>query len=367
MLFILDEDIVPVCSFLEGSKIEGLQNLLLSVRRGEHALVGPSAAFDALAGNQALGLRERAMAQHLLGRRSELGRLPGLVKRKVTVKADSAFRTAVRNDDSWCISVDQLARRFTSKIALLAENILDAELYLIAAEHYRSDVGLRGLICSSTPRGGGGSQMDVELDRILGNGGSAVAISDSDRFHPSDQPNAVALRCQELSRRDGVICWHYCLSCYAAENLVPSGVFLEACRGAAKFDEVERINKIDKTCALDGRPPSQFFSLKDGLTLSKIFSFANREKRQSWLAVVSELSRNNHQYSDCVEAGACEKVNCACVISAGFGAGCLRLIKDWCDNTSFNRSKQAFGTSSEWIEIGRLVFEAGLAFPPQRI
>lgn len=367
MLFVVQEDLAPFCTSAGGSEIEGLQNLLLSTRRGEHAMIASPIVLELLAKNESLGARERSMAKYLLSKKAEINQLLGLVQNKVYVHADRG-RSLRRDRGDWFIGAAELATKFTSKVILLAENMVDAELYEIAANHYRVIERLKGVGVSVLCRGGGGSQLDVELNANLSAGLATVVLSDGDKFYPNQPLSEVAQRCRGLVESGIGLSWHHSLSCYSAENLVPPALYSEVCESEDRHSECERVSLIDLHSRPLGHKASMFFSWKTGINLSDIFEFSDQNKRIFWNNVVSSInSTTNCMHSRCVEEGVCQLRPCKCVLANGFGKNCLRLVSGWIKDRGIHESSRIFKDSEEWMSIGKLVFEVGLSFPPQRI
>jgi hypothetical protein len=363
MLFVLSDEIAPVCLEAGGANIEGIQNLLLAVRRGDHALSASRTVLQNLSANAALGERERATASYLLNRRMELHQLERLVSRKVIIHSREGFPSLRKIGDTWELAASELAEKFTGKIAILAENMIDAELYALAAEHYRISQHIKGIAISSVQRGGGGSQLDVELKSNLRTGQTTIAVSDGDKKYPSQAPGDVAKRCVALVNSAIGVGWHAGIDCYAAECLIPVDVYANACAHDDRHSEVDRINKLDAL----GQKPSDYFSWKSGISLSHIFNFVDEQMRSYWLDVSAKLSKTRPAMTPCLEAAECSTDPCDCVLSKGFGDASLRLVRDWVALRSHRESFFAFRNAEKWLSLGKIVFEVGLALPRQRI
>lgn len=354
---------MPICLESGGQGLEGIQNLLLAVRRGEHALVAPILALEHLARNPALGDRERATAKYLLNRRSELFQLERLVDLKVRVHARNLGPKLSRSGSAWELSAGELAKKFTNKVAILAENMVDADLYSLAGKHYLIQQRVNGVSISTLQRGGGGSQLDVELCASLKAGQPTIAVSDGDKNYPGQLMSDVAYRCSELVESCLGVGWHFSIDCYAAENLLPINLYLEVCKHEGRHEEVGRLIHIDSF----GEKPSDYFNLKSGLSLRQIFNFLDESKRQYWLALAAKMNHGSYRFDTCLESSRCMETPCKCVLSEGFGEGALRLIRDWAFERSPHQSHSFLKNSQKWLDLGKLIFEVGLALPQQRI
>lgn len=368
MLFVLSDDLLPFCAVDDGEELEGLQNLLLCARQGLHAISGSHAIFSTLSKNFSLARRERAIALSLANRRSELPLLERQVKFKIFVKSNLINRIARQKNDCWEIDIRELKSKFLGALVLLAENSVDAELYEYAANHYRINTRMDGVVFRSSPRGGGGSQIDVELNNFLSDGIPVFAITDGDISFPGAPASIISTRCDDLIAAQRGLGWHISLPVREIENIVPRRVLLEVAdpqNARAAYDSLEELVRAAKST---GANPCDFACLKSGSTLSKLFSLHNETSRDFWLTIAENIKHSRPAgFIACIEHGSCGSDPCACVVNAGFGEDVLKQVKIWIMERSLHESLKSFVSSEVWMSVGAMVFDAGVAFKPERI
>jgi hypothetical protein len=369
LLFVLSKDLLAFCHLGGGLELEALQNLLLSVRRGHHALTGPHEIFAALAKNVNLAQRERGVALSLANRRSELPLLEQQVKHKILVNAVTEPASPRRcRSSSWQIGVRELSSKFLNSMVILAENMIDAELYQHAGRHYQIFNRLNGVVIHAYPRGGGGSQIDVELRGMLTSGFPVLAITDGDGSFPNAPRSVVSSRCDELIAEERGIGWHFCLPVRDIENIVPLNVLLEVAdpqNGPKAYGSLEQLSTLKNKL---GSCPTEFACLKKGLSLSQAFKGENITEREYWIVVAMAIRHQRPQsFRNCVEQLSCDSSPCACTICYGFGEAVLVQVKKWLSERSSQESLRSFATNEIWMRVGAMVFDAGIAFKPEKI
>lgn len=369
MLFVLVNELLPFCSADNGQELEGLQNLLLSVRQGKHAVVGPYNVFNALARNTNLSERERATALSLANRRMELGLLERQIQNKVFVLPNIDAATSKRLPEaSWRICVCELNSKFLSALVLLAENMVDAELYQQAAKHYQIKNKFNGLVVRSTARGGGGSQIDVELASLLNDGIPVFAITDGDFTFPKKPLSTISSRCEALIAQERGLGWHIALPVREVENIVPLNVLLEVADPQIAGDAHR--STLEISGALDGsdRGPRNFVCFKAGLTLSQTFKCDSEAERDYWVGIANSIKdKRPKSFGQCLDQMSCSADPCSCRITVGFGEAVLAQVRKWLVERSPHECLKSFDKSEIWMDIGAMVFDAAVAFQPGKI
>lgn len=369
MLFVLSDDLLPFCSIQSGQELEGLQNLLLCVRQGQHAITGSHKIFSALYKNSNLAQRERATALSLANRRTELPLLEALVKYKIMVTADFSFQSPKRlNNFCWKISICSLNSKFLTPLVVLAENILDAELYQHASLHYQASKRINSVKIKSLARGGGGSQIDVELKNLLSEGTPVFAITDGDLIFPSASSSTISNRCEKLISDEIGLGWHFSLPSREIENIIPLDVLHLVADPENSSNAYESIKNISNLENRVGACPSKFTCFKKGQKLTQVFASKNKNEKAYWLSVaVAVKHRRPESFSNCLSQGSCESNPCSCSISNGFGDAVLAQVKNWLTERSTHDSLRNFSSSETWMEVGEMIFDAGIAFKPEKI
>jgi hypothetical protein len=369
LLFVLSDKLYEFCKADNGPELEGLQNLLLSARKGQHALTGSHKIFSTLAKNSNLSQRERATALGLANRRAELPILESHVRRKVYVSPDAGGKARARVDEyTWSVSIGELNTKFLNSLVVLAENMIDAELYQYAGRHYQIWNKLNGVVISSSARGGGGSQIDVELKKLLSEGFPVLSITDGDIAFPGAPASVISNRCEAVVQSEEGVGWHFPLPAREIENIIPRGVLLlvaDPKNGGDAHDSLEGICRSEGkigSCAAD------FLCLKKGQTLGQALAHENSSEREYLILVAGAIkSERPNYFSVCVDDGVCASEPCRCSISLGFGEAILVQVKKWISERSHHESLKSFASSEVWMRVGSMVFDAGIAFKPEKI
>lgn len=369
MLFVLSDDLLPFCSIQSGQELEGLQNLLLCVRQGQHAITGSYAIFSALYKNSNLAQRERATALNLANRRTELPLLEAQVRYKIFVTADFNFQQPKRlTDFCWKINICSLNSKFLNPLVVLAENILDAELYQQASLHYQISKHIKSVRIKSLARGGGGSQIDVELKNLLSEGAPVFAITDGDLIFPSASLSTISNRCKKLISDEIGLGWHFSLPTREIENIIPLDLLRLVADPENSSKAYESIKNISKSENKTDACPSKFSCLKRGQTLAQVFASKNNNEKSYWLSVANEIKHQRPKsFRNCLSQGSCDSSPCSCSISSGFGDAVLAQVKNWLAERSNHDSLKSFSSSEIWMEVGGMIFDAGIAFKPEKI
>lgn len=360
----LSDDLLPFCSANDGPELEGLQNLLLSVRRGHHAITGPYEIFSTLARNANLAQRERAIALGLANRRTELPLLEKDVKHKVLVTANVCQKISRQpNKLYWQINICNLNTKFMNPLVVLGENMLDAELYQQAGRHYKISNRFNSLTVRSSPRGGGGSQIDVELNSLLSEGVPVLVITDGDFTFPGTPTSVISNRCATLIAEERGIGWHFTLPVREIENIIPRSILLTVADPKIARDAHDSVEVLSEAADGNGSCPSGFTCLKKGRTLAQVFASENIAERDYWMNVAKAIRHKRpRSFSICIDESSCSSTPCTCSINDGFGEDVLAQVKKWVSERSSHESLKIFSSSEIWMRVGAMVFETGVAF-----
>lgn len=373
MLFILKSDLLPQCTNSTGPEIDGLQNLLLSIRQGLHAVSGPFEVFAALAANTSLSSRERATAKNLANRRTELPTLEKLIKHKVFI-SNSTYALPKRIDDySWEVGLRSLKATWLTTTNLLAENMTDAELYKIAGHHYQIQKKFLNFTFRCTTKGGGGSQTDVEFRQLLSQGTPVFAITDGDLKYPEAENSPVSKRCISALENHEGLGWHLALRAMEIENIIPHEILFEAAdpmiRSLAHeyikdlFSAGQEINKNQEI----NRNPCNFTCLKSGKKLHDVFKIEDENEKTYWLIIINQLQKKLKFSKECFKNKKCSSTPCNCIVNHGFGDGVLQQVKNLITTKSSHEALKSFSKNPLWMNVGEKVFETCIAFKAEKI
>jgi hypothetical protein len=370
VLFILSEKLLDICSKANGAELDGLQNLLLSVRQGRHAISGKKALFSTLAKNNALSNRERATALNLANRSAELPLLERTVKNKILVLPHLDQKLLREGGEfGWQVDVKELRFKFLDSLVVLAENSTDAELYRRAAMHYQISRKIKGVLPCSSARGGGGSQIDVELKNLVADGIPVFAITDGDYLFPGMGESHTASRCAALVGEQRGMSWHYGLPTREVENIIPVDILFSVSDPANSDRALSSTKQLESTTEKLKSCPCNYVCFKKGITLARIFESENPGEREYWLSVAEAMKHlRSKSFQQCLQNGSCGRGEaCDCEVSHGFGENVLRQVKAWIDEQSSHSSLQRFGKSKVWMGIGEMIFDASIAFRPANV
>lgn len=368
MLFVLRDDVVSHCNAAAGVGIEGLQNLLIAIRQGLHAASGPYQIFAALATNQNLSSRERATAKKLANRRADLQLIETLIKNKVFISGLPNKPLKRLDDFSWEVGIENLKPSWMGSFTVLAENLVDAELYCKAAQHYQVQNCIKSSHTNCVPRGGGGSQVDVEFSQLLLQGGPVLAITDGDLMHPMGEKSVISKRCDSALNSLNGVGWHVALQAREIENIVPHLVLFDAADPAVRSAALDSISELFESGNDVGKTPCMFTCLKAGKKLNEVFQCTDQAEKIYWLSVVKQIQSRHARFSaECLDQNACNQDFCSCSVNLGFGKDVLHQVKVWLDTKGPHEALKSFSKNTLWMEIGKLVFETTVAFKVERI
>jgi hypothetical protein len=323
LLFLLADSVLPACSQPSGNQIDALQNLLLAVRQGKHAVSGSRSIFKQLAANLALSERERATAKKLYNKASEHAALEKQFGRKVFVELEPlSSLTLIAN--CWTVRLVDLSSLYLDKLVLIAENDTDARMYEFAAKHHKISKKLNGLIVACTLRGGGGSQINVEFASLLDQGMPAYAVTDSDRRHPLAGLSNTSKSCDaEVLKMKGVG-WHTALPVHEAENLIPLHVLSEASTDLNVGVSIDHSKQLGMLIGSLNSNPANFTCVKNGKTFDTVLLATDTQEKKYWLSVMDISSEVRQRIKPhCVDKQTCSVQPCTCRISPGYGGNIL--------------------------------------------
>lgn len=362
MLFVLADSVIPACDGAFGPELDALQNLLLAVHRGVHALSGSHDIFTRLAKNSALAERERAVARRLANRRTELPILEQLIDYKVIVVGSAAEMVTDSTGCTYCIALRNLGDIPLSSSVVLAENAIDADLFLVSADHSRIHNRLTSLVVNGRPKGGGGSQISVELEHIVSERGIAAAITDGDIKYPGGPRSATSKRCDQIVNRREAFCWHRVICAHEIENIIPLEVYKNVIDPVVFEVAQQGLQRLNGLAERFGSNPASFVCFKSGKHFVDCLNSNDHAEFSYWKSVSVQLKGGVCDMSDCVMQELCLSTPCVCRISFGFGEKALVAIKKWVENRSHQKSLEQFKKSDEWMSIGKFVFDVTVAF-----
>lgn len=360
----VDESLVDVYPTLNESQCAALETIALSVFNGKNSLFAKKRTLDWMM-NQELSAAAKSVCLKVKNRLSEYSSLRDIVGSKIII-VTSNKDLSINEHGFWELPLILLERNPVSTCTLLTENLSDADIYLIAAEHYKKHNKINGLITSLTTIGGGGNQIYPAFMRFIDKKeGFCLSITDTDRDYPTAESNDTSKSCKSLADECRWIAAHMDVPARELENILPINIVEDAIfddRGAV--DLHERFEKVKERVA--GNPSALLYcDLKMGTKFSWSGTLhGNEDKTRFWK---SFLESKNPPLS------ACEKncgEQCDCFMIDSLGERVADKFLDFCSRNSIHKQYERMKTSAnadQWLEIGREVFNWGVATPRTRI
>ena len=364
MLLWLDASLASVHFAGDPQSLSGLENLLLSCFNGNHLLVGDRATIKALRAI-VTGRREVSVLDKIYNQLPELIGFTKTLDFRVRVTDTSAPEGWAGTERT--IWLSRFAHLTPFCTVLLAENLIDANLYIFAARHYVSHSRTKGVNISLEPRGGGGNTISVEFENIAKHFNHfCICVTDSDRLTPHCSPSDTAKQCAKISNTSNWIVCHHCLDARELENIIPLTCYEQSldAGSAAKIEKILEITTVSPNVR-------DFLDIKDGSVVRSIFAFpVASPKRQFWEQAIETINAAGLAEIPCLGQGQCSNPEtCVCVVHSGLGRNALSQVLHWLNSNSIPKTLEAFRGAEgvSWLAIGKKIYEWGVAQVPTRI
>lgn len=337
-----------------------IESIALSVFHGKHVFYAKNKTLNWLC-KQDVGGVAKAVFRKVSSRISELGS----IRSNIGIKLILVFENDIfkYEDGEWVVSFSFFESHQIQMGCLLAENLEDANIYLLAAKHYKIESKLKILDVNLMPQGGGGSQILPSFEEAINEKNSfCLAITDTDKDYPAAHSNIVSRRCNTVANQRTWIADHFDVPARELENVLPLGLIEEAIfSDAGAVDLHARLNAI-KSRIGDELEPFLYCDLKLG-TKFKWMKDEDQNKSAYW----SEFVRKKNIYNlmcgeECGE-------NCDCEIVSPIGETIASKFLEFCQSTSINKQYEKVkvsANSSQWLAVGKAVFDWGVALPKAR-
>lgn len=356
----IEECVVSNISHANHQQIAALESITLSVFYGRHVLFAKRKTLDWL-GSQNISAASKSVCQKIKGNYSDLSSIRNNIGiRLVVVFGDKIFNYS---DGIWRVSIDLIAEYPVQFGELLAENLNDALIYLLAAEHYKIYSGFKVVVVNLHPVGGGGSQIYPSFVSSEKNKNTfCLAITDTDKDYPDANSNQVSQKCKKLASKRTWIVDHVDVPARELENILPFHLLEDAIYSDPSAQELhERMRKVKSRVCNDFQP-----LLYCDLKLGTKFSWAsgkNQLKSKYWKVFIKK--RN-------LEALCCGKEcgeSCNCYIVDPLCENIAEKFLRYCDNITSQKQYEKVKISdnaNEWLTIGKAVFDWGVSLPKAR-
>lgn len=337
-----------------------IESIALSAFYGRHIMFAKTKTI-AWISRQGVSSVTKAVCKKIKSRYSELSSIRSVIGVRLVVMADDEVLHF--NNGTWFVSISTLSEYPVQFGLLLAENLNDALIYLLAAEHYKISKGLKWLNVELSPDGGGGTQIYPRFENsILKKSVFCLAITDTDKDFPTAASNITSQRCRAVAMQRKWIADHFDVPARELENILPINLVEDAIyndTGAA--DLHGKISSV-KSRILGDYEPILYCDLKLGTKFSWTKD-KNIEKSRYWKAFVK--SRNIKKVSCGVE---CEE-ECKCFMIDSLGETVAEKFFKFCAELSPQKQYERVKSSencTQWLAVGKAVFDWGVALPKSR-
>lgn len=340
--------------------------------RGEHIVFSDRTTLIHLR-DAGLSLSSRSSINSVLARFAELQALEKQQLTRVLIDpciTQSSFSTP----NTWNIPLIHFSTVALVPACLLGENLRDATAYLNCANHAIKIRGPKGIKVNLTKDSGGGADISNKLLELAENKRQFVlAITDTDKTHPSDAPCSPTKKCAEISAQSNWVILHHELNCSEIENIIPTNLISDSIENSPAAHELSHRLDFLRSNVFKNPDLHKWFDLKNGTKLSRIKSSNNNYKEhEHWKNASKNIASAFECDKKCTTSQECQKSNtkeCQCVFLPGLGDDTLDRFNSYCSKTSLNKLCERINTSEnskDWLQLGALVASWGAALERKR-
>lgn len=251
--------------------------------------------------------------------------------------------------------------------ALLGENATDADFFREIGLLLRAERRWGAVEMVHDTRGGGGSTMAPEYDRLAEKGHIVLAVADTDMRHPTGGEGGTYHKLRLKAERRPSYQRARPLPTRTAEGLVPLAVYEEAFAalhgvGDLRLAAIERLKSFMASAPTD---ILQYAHLKSGIRLHQIENPKTEAEGAYWGTIARGAGRDR-----CTRASSeqCKKrENCSCYVVDALGANALSDVVRWMQ-TAAPKERLAvlfsLSTNPELSSLAGEVLAWGIALPP---
>lgn len=363
MWIIIDESIAQI-SADSHLQLQGLETLLLSIARGEHALAVKRGIAEILYGLP-LSAISKATLLGAAQRAAEFLSKSSAAQYKAYIHYDNVPFSKI-SDSEWRISIDFLALNGMPMSAILAENLTDAEIYEYSAHHYRALAQERFHFKIARLGGGGADTPKTLASEINQKTWFIFCLTDSDKLSPIDSANQTSRECSRIVERAAWVARHLVLEEREAENHVPKTLIQDTLELPPHRDSWERFQKIEALNISDTQ--WKYLDLKEGTSLKKCFG-----NKQFWIDPIKTSVLHALSIAECENLDACPsnaEKPCSCVVCPGISKKILENVLGYLQQNSVHVTARRAKTSANiipWLETGKAICDWGAALERRRI
>lgn len=360
MLIWIDTSVLEANLANDADSLLGLNGIFESVYRGENYALGDRSTLISLAKNPNFSKLTQRIVETIISNLSTIGGIKHEIVSRINVTYGKAVACKKIDASTWEVPLKELGLYSVKKIALITENLVDANAFEHAAKQYQASKRIPGQVALEK-LGGGGSTTPQLLESLANNEHRwCLCITDSDRLYPDAPMDSTAQKCKAISEKESIIAKHIDIEFREIENIMPI-VFLEEVIPSTHRNQWDwQINKLNGL-RLDCH---RFCDIKKGMTLKKINSYTNDSPiRLYWEKVAKDLDKAKALTVNCTDQDECKQnseISCKCYVSYGFGDKLLEAIIQNLNQRTPQKSETMIRQDSnrtQWINIGRAVFE----------
>jgi len=263
---------------------------------------------------------------------------------------------------------------------LLAENMIDCDMYVHAAEHYRMERRLNSLCVQPIPRGGGGSAIKVEFAAIASSKKNfCICVTDSDVFSPREniESNNSNL-CERIVKSTSWPVFHVSTEGRELENEIPHSFISQYV-----VTEKEVKDRWSKILSISANSKDtnvlKYADLKEGVS---VWWIVNRNKGSYdfnyWKNALLEMPLLEDQPKLCLQENKCalniedkDKLCPGCTVLPGISRKIADNINQWLKKFNVREAFQIIENGDPnkdcWLSIGKTVFEYCCASDKMRV
>jgi len=242
---------------------------------------------------------------------------------------------------------------------------MDAEIYLIAAAHYKKHNNINGLVHNLTTSGGGGNQIYPSFMNFVNRRETfCLSVTDTDKDYPGAESNLVSRSCKDLASERRWIATHLDVPARELENLLPINLVEDAIfDDGGAVDLHVRFNNVKSK--IEGDVVAWLYcDLKMGTKYSWAYgNHGNHEKSSFWRTFLHSKNPAIHGCKNGCDDG------CDCFMVDSLGERVAEKFLDFCKKISSHKQYERMKTSSnadQWLSVGKAVFDWGVAVPKSR-
>lgn len=366
MIVQLGTSLVEENALQDGRTFDAVESLTSAMARGEHYILGKRETLRRLIASGQLGRRAIAVLNWIVANYSFVSSLPSKINASITVEYCDAGCERIASD-RWRISVAEIARSGVRPVVLLAENSVDAEIYVFAARHYLIDSRFGEVNVNAEPRNGNGSGVAAEFEAIAGRRLEwCLCITDSDLNCPEADYGINSKNTSKVLDRHAWVISHENTISRELENEMPRSVLNEVLseRGIEIYPYMARLMPI--------LPDAFSFSdIKKGERACSFPEYPKGSPMQKYWGAAAQQIQAQYRPEDRCTGEACDdqrRPGCSVVPECGDGIGAraLEILRGKSAQASYREVKNSDNFSS-WLKLGGIVAEYSIAPKPMRI